>query len=480
VQPALVTIPSLGNYATRSTMATRPMPRIILVLLLAAQGFLAFRFGGIDRPAAGDEPYYIHKARYIAEHHAFEPIGATELRVERGQAWGVSDWRPPGYPLFIALCAAGASDIKPMRLRVSAAQFFLLAILLFATFCLIEPSLPIAAPYAAAFLIGIAPWPFEFVTLIGPDSLNASMTLLGILVIWRARKARATFMASLLLMLTMMLRPEMVAIAPLVIAAAVALKAKEQWLTAGTAAVMAILLVLSSQLAYRRAVIGRWSLVLFGGLHIPDRGAFDWVHTWYGTEQQAYDFVYGLTNGNLRTELPDRAFADPTEREAIRGAVDEARRAGALPRSADEIFESVAAKRRREHPLTANIGPRIWHATHLWLNTETNTQLLNALSPWPKPARRVLLGALFVLKALLYLLYLYCLSRARKLPHQLFALVSLATVLIASRTLVIGIALNWMAHRYVVVAWPPLLVCAALSTALLLRPATSSNAIEMG
>lgn len=442
------------------------MPRLILGVLLVGQAILAFRFGGVGRPAGGDEPYYIAKARYLREHHRFEGVSAHAMEVERGRAWGDSDWRPQGYPLFVALCAVGDFRIVPLRFRVTVGQFVILALVLMIAFLAIERKLSMPARYGAAVLFGVAPWPFEFVTLIGPDSLNASLTLSGALIVWRGQTPLRVFAGSMLLMSTILFRPEMAGIAPLVICVAVSLQGRERWLRRAGAAAIAVVLIVGAQLAYRRTFTGHWTLSLYGGLHIRDRGAFEWVSTWFGTEAEAYDFVYGLTNANLRTRLPDRAFGDTSERRLIETAIESVRRGGGLSSAADADFKRVAEKRKSEHPVTANILPRIWHALHLWLNLETNTQLLGALARLPPFGRRAFLAFLLALKGVVYGQFIVSLLRLPRFHPEIRRLVLIMATIVVARTLLIGVVLNWMAHRYVLVAWPAMLECviAALSS----------------
>jgi hypothetical protein len=440
------------------------MPRVVLVILLALQAALAMWTAAAGHAANGDEPYFIAKARYLSEHHAFAHASAADLEIERGTRWGISDWRPPGYPAFVALCAMGRFDVAAVRMRVTAAQFIVLAAALFLGFLTIEPVLPGLRAITAAALFGLAPWPFEFVTSINTDSLTMSLTFIGALVLWRARSAAAAFLGALALMATMLLRPESAALAPLIIAVAVVLKRGARWLPA----VAAIVLVFGLQLGYRRHFTGAWSPSLFGGLHVRDQGAFDWAHTWYGTEAETYDFVYGLTNGDLRRELPPRAFADDAERRAVEAAISSVQRNGYSP-AVDDAFRRLAEKRKREHPLAANAGPRLWHAAHLWINVETNSQLLRLLAPVPRALRRVLLGSLLALKLALYALFVAALVRLPRFPAELRGLVLVMAAIVVTRTLLVGVILNWLTHRYALPCWPPLMECAMAAMATVRR-----------
>src|SRR6185295_5368330 len=80
-------------------------------------------------PLITDEIYYVAKARYIIEHHALAPADPRSLAVERGTAWGNSDWRQPGYALFLAAVSLGdfSDPAGALRLRVTIVQFLFVA-----------------------------------------------------------------------------------------------------------------------------------------------------------------------------------------------------------------------------------------------------------------------------------------------------------------------------------------------------------------
>ncbi|HEX7155332.1 MAG TPA: hypothetical protein VF618_27950 [Thermoanaerobaculia bacterium] len=438
---------SIGSAPKAATASGKA--RVLFACLLVVQAALAL----IQPPSpfVGDEPYYVAKARYLFEHHRFAPAATAALAAERGQTAGTSDWRPQGYPLFVALCSLGDFDAATLRSRVTIVQFLLLAAALwwlFLTLCRFTPS-PRRHFLIAVLLAGL-PWPFEFVSLIGADSLTVSLFLFATLLLWR----RSFVAGSLLASATFLLRPEMIVLVPVVVGTAVLLEPRRRVRHALLTA-LAFFAVIGLQVSYRVWFTGEWKPSIFGGLHIVDRGAFAWVHTWLNTENEAYDFVYGLTNGRLITKLPDRAFADKSERDAVTGVLQRVRKEG-YSTSADAVFASVAEKRRREAPIRNVVIPRLWRTVHLWVNVETNSQLLHALAAIPRPVRRALLGMLLLLKIALVLAFPFAAVR-RFGRDDLGRLVALMAVVVVSRTLLIGMALNWMAHRYMLVAWPHLL-----------------------
>lgn len=421
--------------------------RVILVVLLALQAaLLAFV---PSHPLGGDEPYYVEKARYFAEHGTFPRATPGHLAAVRGEG-GNTDWRPPGYPLFVAAVSLGGFETNALRARVTAVQFLLIAIAVWLAFVSLERRALSASEGGlrarhsqeiAAVVLGIAPWPYAHASLISPESLNAALVLFGLLLLER----RKIVGGSLLLSCTFLLRPEMLAVVPFPIAAAIL--PRWRFRDAGRAAAC-FLLLLGAQYAYRAHFTGQLSLSPFGPLRIYNEGAFAWANSWIGTEHEAYDFVYGLGEGDTTGALPARAFADDEERRAVEALRARVRREG-LTREIDQQFGELARRRKEEHPFAAVVAPRLWHTAHLWLNTETSEQLLHALSYIPRAVRLPLLGALLLLKlALLAAFFLGVRNRP-----------VLATFVIA-RTLLIGLVLNWMVNRYMVAAWLPLIVCA--------------------
>lgn len=454
-----MTVP--GNEANRA--------RLLLVFLLICQATLLVRLPG--GPLIGDEPYYVRKAQFFFENRQFENISAEKLAVERGERWGTSDWRPQGYPLFLAALSMGEFREAALRPRVTAVQFALIAAAMWLLFEIMRRHIGGARVIAMAALLGAVPWPYEFVTSLAPDSLTASITFFSIVILWCSGERRSivlTFAGAFLLSTTLLLRPEMIALTPVILAAAVLLRRFDRsiLLKRSAACVGAFAIVVAMQVAYRIDVTGRPSL--FGGLHIQDSGAFAWVHTWLGSENQSYNFVYGLWTGDVRNDLPARAFSDANERRIVDDVIRMDRSRGHYGPDLDATFQHLAEKRQREHPFMAVVATRVWHGVHLWLNLDTNSQLLNLLASVSRPVRRPILGTLILLKLTLLVLFVMGVMRTKESPVP--GLIAISAVVVIGRTLLIGTALNWMAHRYVLIAWLPLLVCAmaALQTRLLL------------
>ena len=425
-------------------------PLILLVLLLAAHFAIVLRHHA--RPLITDEIYYFEKARLFA-HGMFPRANAQELDIVRGKTWGTSDWRPQGYSVFLALIGTG--DPATLRLRATITQFLLLAaVILWAASILPR----------ASILFAVAPWPFEFATDIGPDALNAALTGAALLLAWRwatspERGPLALFLATLAASATLLLRPEMIAMAPVIAITALLLR-RNRTTRDAFAALLAFALVVGLQVAYRTAFTGQPGL--FGALRIKNAGAFNWTRTWLGTEKEAYDFVYAITEGR-REELPARAFDDERERALVDTLMRQAETRG-YTEDIDRAFQSLADQRRHAHPLRTLLI-RASNVVQLWINLETSSPILEALAPVPRLIRRPLLGGLLLLRIVVLVLAFVAAWRAWKrwragIADAYDLLVLMMFTYVIARTLFVGIVLDWRVHRYVVSAWIPLLICA--------------------
>jgi hypothetical protein len=258
----------------------------------------------------------------------------------------------------------------------------------------------------------------------------------------------------------LLIRPEMILLPPVMILVAMLLRRPVRW-TELAAAASAFALVLGAQIVYRTCMTGK--LGVYGGQHIMNGGAFHWAETWFGTEKEGYDFVYALTEGRV-LPLPDRAFANGRERAKVQAITDRVAASGRYTRGDDEAFEALAKERRERAPLLTTTL-RLWHGAHLWLNTENPNPILEALAPVPRSARRLIYGALLLLRLTIYVCAFAAstraISRLRRGEADVFdRLTLLLAAFVLARSAVIGLVLNWKVHRYVVSAWPAMLWCA--------------------
>ncbi|HEY2828821.1 MAG TPA: hypothetical protein VGJ88_01795 [Thermoanaerobaculia bacterium] len=436
----------------------------LLLALLAAQ--CAIELAYYRHPLVTDEFYWVGKAQYIATHHRLQPAARESIAAERGERWGTSDWRPQGFPLFVALVSGGdfTDPAGALRLRLTLIMCIGMSVVLLTLYSIVAPFLPIGRRLAAAAILGAAPWPFEGINEIGTDALNTVITTAALLLLWhwcvdRGHGALTLFVASLIAAVPLLLRPEMIVMAPLLIAAALVVRRPSA--TELLAVVLAFGVIAGAQFAYRLWFTGRPGF--YGGLHIENQGAFDWTNTWPGTEKEGYDFVYAVTEGR-KAPLPSRAFADEGERARVSAIVTRVTRSGRYTADDDTAFEQLARERKARAPV-ATFLLRVWHTVHLWVNIENPSPLLDLLANVSRTTRRPILGALVLLRLLILTLAFLSMVRVfgslrDRAIGNLSALTFLALSFIVSRSLLIGAVLNWKVHRYVLAAWPAMLWCA--------------------
>lgn len=430
---------------------------LVLVALLAIQAAIALP--PPPRPYAGDEPYYMDKARQIARGR-IDRATPEELAISRGEIWGTADWRPPGYPTFLALAGAGHLDFVALRRRVAAIQFAAIATVLLAIFALFGRR----APLPAAILLGIAPGALEFLTVLYPDPLTATLMFFGILLMWRAivsRRALLMFAGALLTSAGFLLRPEMIVVSAAMIALVFLFVRFRPALCAAAAA--AFLLVCAVQYAYRIQLTGERFPTFFGGFRTESLGAYHWVNGRLLTEHEGLeDIVYTMAGGG-EPRIPERVIADAREREEIDRALAILRRDHRNSAAVDLTFERLAKEHARNEPVHGWLVPRVAHIGQLWINLSTNAQTLATLSRVPRSLRLPLLALLFAVKCAavaLFCMAIVALIRERRARDERWTLIALFAAFVIVRTLLIGSAINTMEHRYVTTAWPALLACA--------------------
>ncbi len=448
----------------------------VLAGLLLLQLLLVF--AAIERTGAGfggDEPAYVAKASWLKENGGFPRLPPGEWgRPFPADFWGNSDWRPIGYPVFLA--AVGGSGIEPAttRTRVAVVQFLCVAAALSLTYVAAAKGFRLHA--RACLLLGIGlglqPWAFGYAMLVGPESLTMVLTWLGLVALaWAATgKGHATWIGTIAgtasLTVAGILRPESLVLAPLLVGIGVWLGRRGRRRTIGlvVAAITVFLSVVSLQVAYRWNLTGR--LEVFGPVRFFNSGLFRWLHTWVNTEKSAYDGIaYRLPAGVVSIdELPVRAFRDRAERDAVARALDLVRSDG-YTRDVDAAFSSIAEKRERESMLGAIVLPRLARTAQLWLNLDTNRQFLSALSRAPRLFSRAALALATLGRGLVLALFGAAVAVSFREgfpsgPRSLATpLVFLAAAYVLLRTLLVGPALGWMVARYMQPAWLPMLWC---------------------
>jgi hypothetical protein len=444
--------------------------RLLLILLLGGQ--LAILLAAPwPRGLVGDETSFFNKAATFASSGAFPRARANEIDIMKGRVRGNTDYRPVGYPVLLA----GLSGLRvtlPWTHRVAAIFQFaaMCGVLLLIHTVIWSLANNRMVVWLMTVLLGVQPWTFEYARSLLPDSFTASITTVALVLL--IRYVRTQSLSSLvwgtaILSVTLLMRAEMVALAPLTIAAVVLVSKPpfRRLVAHGVVAFLVFASVLTIQVAYRWWFIGQPGL--YGPLRGIDEGAYAWAYTWVNTER-TLDFIWTMKEGRVSIEdVPSRAFDSASERERVAKAFAIMRREGTLVPEADEILRTVAAERVARSPIRNWLIPRMVRSSLLWFNLETNSQLLGILAYVPRPIRRPLLGMLLALRVSTLLLGIAGMAivlrdilrkgvqgaRSAALPFVLFVIL---------RTAYVGGVHGSMEHRYMLNAWPAMIVCATL------------------
>jgi len=453
---------------------------LLLSVCLVGQ-FLLFSRSPFSEAYGGDEPQYVQMATHFIKYGNLPKATVLEKDVLEGKVMGTPKPRLFGYPFFIAFCNMYRFQPEHIRIRCALVQFFLIVIvlgILFAFACVFLGNT--FWLYLIAMALGLQPWAFEYARSLYPDSVTASFTSLGLIGLFLfliAKKGMAEwasfFIATLFLCLTFLFRPEMIVLVFLVMVfAAVSKVLKSKSWKYAPCFIAVFLIFFSFNVAYRYYFSGKVQIhSLYKIYQIERKGQMLWLNTWFSSEKifqrliedaphNHYENVYD----NFYHKLPSYAFGDTYEKEQIGRAFEilESKKKHTL--ETHQIFKVIAEKRIKENFSVNFLLTGFWRAAHLWINLETNSQLLNYLSTISKPIRRPILGGFLLLKLFIYFLAIFSvfalIKRMRRGELRTYDYMTLVMVVfIVLRTILIGPILGFVNHRYVLVAWPAMLWC---------------------
>jgi 4-amino-4-deoxy-L-arabinose transferase-like glycosyltransferase len=184
--------------------------------------------------------------------------------------------RTPGYPLFIAACGGRVEVIRGAQILLdvsSAAAMMLLARRLFG----------VRAAILAGALVAMNPYLIYFSTLILTESLYTSMLIWG-MSLMLARDRRAGVVGLILLSLSVLVRPSMIALPTLLAGVAIFVESKSmrRALLSGLGAAVVTAVVLLPWGLRNHLVLGEWvftttngGITLYDGIHSGATGASD-------------------------------------------------------------------------------------------------------------------------------------------------------------------------------------------------------------
>jgi hypothetical protein len=453
---------------------------ILLILLILGQFFLFFR-SMPGKGLVGDEHAFVGKAMHFIKHGQFPKVPSYHKDVVEGRIVGRwSDFRPPGYPVFLVLCNSikvDKSEVSTLELRLKSTviQFVLISFVLLLLHFMACKALPGSRwLYLFAVILGIQPWTFQYCQLMITESLVTSLMFFGLffLSLFVSSRSKPYEIIFLLLSmifqcLTFMLRAEMIIFVVILTFIAILLKTKDilKVFKFGLIASTIFFIFIALNVAYRFHVEKK--IAIFGEYRLATPGLYKWTKTWFCNERTTMNIEPHFTSNRPFefNNLPPRAFGDIYEKKQIKKAFTVQNKTGKYNREIDDIFASIAAKRIKDNLVFNFLLVRIWNASLLWLNLETNTQLLMNLRYIPRNLRRFFLGGLLLLKICIFGFAIYsviifreCYRRREWLWYDQMALIMFLFIIL--RTIFIGLIMGFLFHRFVVVAWPPMLWCA--------------------
>ena len=421
----------------------------VLLLLLIGQWAL-FWYTPWPEKVQGDERIYLEKAS--------STLTTEESPPSKGS------YHPPGYPFLIALCNFFDSNFEPAKHRVAFFQFLMICATLLCFQYLATKAIQSSRRlYTISFLLGIQPWTFAYTRFLYPDSIAASVSTFGLLLlsfsITSEKRASILFFLSLgVLALTTLFRIEMFLLIPLFLMTAAWLKYWKLTPLKFPSVMIILLAVLGIFANFYLTTEGK-----IGDFRIAKSGAYRWVGTWFATERTGFKrFLYGPITTAEVDALPGYAFSDETERKEIRRAAELLESKQRQSSVVNKIFHDVASKRISENPILHYLLPKIWAVLHIWVNFDLNEQI------WTMRQNKYFFAAMVLgfafLKFAIFLMAGYSayvvFQRKRKNQLQWYDYVTiLMFVYVVGRTLLMGGTIGWI-HRYAVPAWPAMMWCA--------------------
>jgi 4-amino-4-deoxy-L-arabinose transferase-like glycosyltransferase len=374
--------------------------------------------------------------------------------------------RTPGYPLLLA--AIYAVRDSPTAVRVT--QAVLDCATIGAAFVLADG---VAPPLLAALLVALCLFTAASVSFLMTEALTTVLAVAALCALRRAQQGRACISilgAGVAQGLLVMVRPDF---ALLPAASALWLG----WFLRRRRAVAVALLLAGVALP-----IAPWAArnaLRFGVLQpltptfavdgVQPDGYYAWLRTWHTRPADNLRAVWPyLGRDPAHVSIPDDAFDDAAERARVAellvlaGGDDDSRR------RAEAGFAELGRERTRRHPLRTFVLLPLLRASRLWLASRS------ASLPLPPPgvrarSQQLVLGALNLSLLAAALVGAWAIRRDRRLLALLLLLPLYRTALFAF--------FPGCEPRYVIQAYPPLLVLAAAGIARLAdqrRPTTAS------
>ena len=441
---------------------------ILLLLFLLSVQFAIFSRGPFHAISV-DEAHYVKKADQLLN------TGTIP------RAKGSGDWRPIGYSLFLACINGITGNWVTSRIVCALIQFTLLSFVLIVFQTIACWNLKQSrALFITAILLGLQRWVFEDSRNMIPDSLTASLTTLGLLGLCAASSLKnqlqipAFIVSGVILCSTIFLRPEMIVMTPLFILAVVVFEKHRRSIVLRKMVIglFILFMFLAFQILYWEKSTGKWEI--YGNYSVRKLGAHNWTQSWFSTEQMAYAGFLHDNNIFSKTlnDFPEHAFADEWERNTIGEALARARQKQIYDQSVDALFQKVAEKRVRDNYFINSVLTRVWRTGMMWFYFESDNPVSKRVNQ-PVLRSAIPLG-FYLLKMIIFALAVCsAIFTIRSIRNGTFdwyhRLTGLMLLCITIRTLLMGVVLGWMIHRYALAAWPAMMWCAVSAIVTIAR-----------
>lgn len=431
---------------------------------------------------SGDEANYVSKARYLCKYSRFPPVQA----VEEGEI-RYSDFRPPGYPAFVAALMPPGGTIQALRHRVSIVQYILdLMVTTFVLFVTFRFSSANSFRTVAALVIGIQPWTSAYIVSIYPDTLTMFLAVTGLLFLTLSGSCRKAgvrsaiiLLGGLLLSLSLVVRPEMIALACIMLGVVCVITlgafSWRVWFLYGALAGASFMFAISLNVAYHWQTEHRVRIV--GELRHATPGFSRWIGTWIGPQHWKEELLFSrMTNETINElyakRLSKRVLTDSAELDTFIDIARNVQVRGHMTMEDDRRFEEMALARIAVSPWSYYVWGRLFNSCHFWVNLSNATHVLHGLARCPRVVSRCLTVSLLLFKVVLLLFAagggMAAWRGWRRLTQSWHGRVVLAgAIFVLLRTTMLSFGFNTAEHRYALVAWPFVLVLALYGLARL-------------
>lgn len=454
---------------------------VLLLVLLMLKAVLIFSIPVLNH-YNGDAYDYGAKASHLITHGTFKRVTAP---TSSGDIAGhYSDFRPPGFPVIIAgLMWVGGQTPGEVNASTRVLNFTLDAIV-----CAILLGLALQISpqrshrLVAAAIIGLQPWTSAFVIATYSDTVVTFLAVVGVMALTRyigasSRRVEvwAMLCGSLALSASSLVRPEMILFPPAMTAAAWYLRHRSSR-TACSVGLIAMVAALPLLLAVALNVGYRWTveskLAIYGELQVQTPGLVKWVQTWTGSGKAKEDILWGPFQISQEEfeKLDERIFSSRDEKKILGEIAARARERGYMTKGEDQVFDQIAEKRIKENPLNYYLLVRLYNTGHYWINLSSAYYLLENQAKLPRIVSKMVSGFFFGFKVVVLFFALlgfglairqvFLISSNKNTSTDAVFFVALGLLFVLMRTAVFSFYANVIEFRYMLPAWPFVVIAA--------------------